>query len=34
MGRAEEVAEAVRYLVVDATYSFGEIIPVSGGWLA
>jgi 3-oxoacyl-[acyl-carrier protein] reductase len=34
LGQAEEVAEAVRYLVVDATYSFGEIIPVSGGWLA
>jgi NAD(P)-dependent dehydrogenase (short-subunit alcohol dehydrogenase family) len=34
MGRAEEVAAAVRYLVVDATYSFGEILPVSGGWLA
>jgi 3-oxoacyl-[acyl-carrier protein] reductase len=34
LGRAEEVAEAVRYLVVDATYSFGEILQVSGGWLA
>jgi NAD(P)-dependent dehydrogenase (short-subunit alcohol dehydrogenase family) len=33
-GRAEEVAEAVRYLVCDATYSFGEILPISGGWLA
>jgi 3-oxoacyl-[acyl-carrier protein] reductase len=34
LGRAEEVAEAVRYLVCDASYSFGEIVPVSGGWLA
>jgi NAD(P)-dependent dehydrogenase (short-subunit alcohol dehydrogenase family) len=34
MGHADEVAAAVRYLVVDATYSFGEILPVSGGWLA
>lgn len=34
LGQAEEVAEAVRYLVCDATYSFGEIVPVSGGWLA
>ena len=34
LGRAEEVAELVRYLVADATYSFGEILPVSGGWLA
>jgi NAD(P)-dependent dehydrogenase (short-subunit alcohol dehydrogenase family) len=34
LGRAEEVAEAVRYLVCDATYSFGEILPISGGWLA
>jgi 3-oxoacyl-[acyl-carrier protein] reductase len=34
LGRAEEVAEAVRYLVCDASYSFGEILPISGGWLA
>jgi len=34
LGHAEEVAELVRYLVCDATYSFGEILPVSGGWLA
>jgi 3-oxoacyl-[acyl-carrier protein] reductase len=34
LGLDEEVAAAVRYLAVDATYSFGEIIPVSGGWLA
>jgi 3-oxoacyl-[acyl-carrier protein] reductase len=34
LGQAEEVAELVRYLVCDATYSFGEILPVSGGWLA
>jgi NAD(P)-dependent dehydrogenase (short-subunit alcohol dehydrogenase family) len=34
LGRAEEVAALVRYLVVDASYSFGEILPVSGGWLA
>jgi len=34
LGRAEEVAELVRYLVCDASYSFGEILPVSGGWLA
>jgi 3-oxoacyl-[acyl-carrier protein] reductase len=34
LGQATEVAELVRYLVCDATYSFGEILPVSGGWLA
>jgi NAD(P)-dependent dehydrogenase (short-subunit alcohol dehydrogenase family) len=34
LGRAEEVAELVRYLVCDATYSFGEVVPISGGWLA
>jgi 3-oxoacyl-[acyl-carrier protein] reductase len=34
LGRPEEVAELVRYLVCDATYAFGEILPVSGGWLA
>ncbi len=34
LGRAEEVAELVHYLVCDASYSFGEILPVSGGWLA
>jgi len=34
LGLADEVAELVRYLVCDATYSFGEILPVSGGWLA
>ena len=34
LGLATEVAELVRYLVCDATYSFGEILPVSGGWLA
>jgi NAD(P)-dependent dehydrogenase (short-subunit alcohol dehydrogenase family) len=34
LGRPEEVAELVHYLVCDATYSFGEILPVSGGWLA
>lgn len=34
LGTADEVAELVRYLVCDATYSFGEILPVSGGWLA
>ncbi len=34
LGRADEVAELVRYLVCDASYSFGEILPVSGGWLA
>lgn len=34
LGQAEEVATLVRYLVADATYSFGEILPVSGGWLA
>jgi 3-oxoacyl-[acyl-carrier protein] reductase len=34
LGQAAEVAELVRYLVCDATYSFGEILPVSGGWLA
>jgi NAD(P)-dependent dehydrogenase (short-subunit alcohol dehydrogenase family) len=34
LGQAEEVAELVRYLVADASYSFGEILPVSGGWLA
>jgi 3-oxoacyl-[acyl-carrier protein] reductase len=34
LGQADEVAELVRYLVCDATYSFGEILPVSGGWLA
>jgi NAD(P)-dependent dehydrogenase (short-subunit alcohol dehydrogenase family) len=34
LGHADEVAELVRYLVCEATYSFGEILPVSGGWLA
>ncbi len=34
LGRADEVAAAVRYLVVDATYSFGEILPVNGGFLS
>jgi 3-oxoacyl-[acyl-carrier protein] reductase len=34
LGEAAEVAELVRYLVCDATYSFGEILPVSGGWLS
>lgn len=34
LGQASEVAELVRYLVCDATYSFGEILPISGGWLA
>ena len=34
LGQAEEVAELVRHLVCDATYSFGEILPISGGWLA
>jgi 3-oxoacyl-[acyl-carrier protein] reductase len=34
LGQAEEVATLVRYLVCEATYSFGEILPVSGGWLA
>ena len=34
LGQADEVAELVRYLVCDATYSFGEVLPVSGGWLA
>jgi 3-oxoacyl-[acyl-carrier protein] reductase len=34
LGQATEVAELVRFLVCDATYSFGEILPVSGGWLA
>jgi 3-oxoacyl-[acyl-carrier protein] reductase len=34
LGDATEVAELVRYLVCDATYSFGEILPVSGGWLS
>jgi len=34
LGQATEVAELVRYLVCDATYSFGEILPISGGWLA
>ncbi len=33
-GRAEEIAKVVRYLVCDATYSFGEVVPASGGWLA
>ena len=34
LGEPAEVAELVRYLVCDATYSFGEILPISGGWLA
>jgi 3-oxoacyl-[acyl-carrier protein] reductase len=34
LGQADEIAELVRYLVCDATYSFGEILPVAGGWLA
>jgi 3-oxoacyl-[acyl-carrier protein] reductase len=34
LGRPEEVAELVRYLVCEATYTFGEILPVSWGWLA
>jgi NAD(P)-dependent dehydrogenase (short-subunit alcohol dehydrogenase family) len=34
LGQPTEVAELVRYVVCDATYSFGEILPVSGGWLA
>ena len=33
-GHPDEVAELVRFVVCDATYSFGEIFPVSGGWLA
>ncbi len=33
-GHPDEVAELVRYLVCDATYSFGEVLSVSGGWLA
>jgi 3-oxoacyl-[acyl-carrier protein] reductase len=34
LGQAEEVAALVRYLVCDATYSYGEVVPISGGWLA
>jgi NAD(P)-dependent dehydrogenase (short-subunit alcohol dehydrogenase family) len=34
LGQPAEVAELVRYVVCDATYSFGEILPISGGWLA
>jgi 3-oxoacyl-[acyl-carrier protein] reductase len=33
-GRAEEIAKLVRHIICDATYSFGEIFPASGGWLA
>lgn len=34
LGQADEVAELVRCLVCDATCSFGEILPISGGWSA
>lgn len=35
LGRPEEVAELVRFLAgPEASYCFGEILPISGGWLA
>jgi NAD(P)-dependent dehydrogenase (short-subunit alcohol dehydrogenase family) len=35
LGTADEVAELVRFLAgPEASYCFGEILPMSGGWLA
>ncbi len=31
-GEAQDIARAVRFLAVDATYMTGQILPVDGGW--
>jgi NAD(P)-dependent dehydrogenase (short-subunit alcohol dehydrogenase family) len=32
LGQPEEIAKAVAYLAIDATYTTGAEIPVDGGW--
>ena len=32
IGQAEEVAKAVAFLAIDATYTTGAELPVDGGW--
>jgi NAD(P)-dependent dehydrogenase (short-subunit alcohol dehydrogenase family) len=32
IGHAEEIAKAVAFLTIDATYTTGIELPVDGGW--
>jgi NAD(P)-dependent dehydrogenase (short-subunit alcohol dehydrogenase family) len=32
IGHAEEIAKAVAFLAIDATYTSGAELPVDGGW--